>query len=295
MTGPPPLPAALDGRGDRPCLIVRDHNGQALAFVYCEDEPGRPRDEARRIALNIAKLPELLGEMDTVGWSQWLRRDETPTQGVTSRSCPSCCVSHKAATRNGGRRKLMTALLMSKLVTALFAACVVASKAADRPPSIGPAPPPRTAASEPTSMQCHGRAISPTPGTKFDEVSLFATFNYDQTREVALIDDRTGQKRESPFRQETPLGPDELDVLVNTGSLTVEKVGSPGTKVILRMLWQKAGMSQDFIGFAITLGYTSVLQVDSWDYGEAPKGTQMPFNFFDGLDTILYKGTCAAR
>ena len=50
-----------------PCFIVRDHNGQALAFVYCEDEPGRPldgqaadSDEARRIAANIAKLPALL-------------------------------------------------------------------------------------------------------------------------------------------------------------------------------------------------------------------------------------------
>jgi hypothetical protein len=47
------------------CFIVRDANGQALAFVYCEDEPGRrttgkllTRDEARRIAANIAKLPE---------------------------------------------------------------------------------------------------------------------------------------------------------------------------------------------------------------------------------------------
>ncbi len=49
------------------CFIVRDRDGQALAYVYYEDEPGRrgaakllTKDEARRIAANVAKLPDVL-------------------------------------------------------------------------------------------------------------------------------------------------------------------------------------------------------------------------------------------
>jgi hypothetical protein len=47
------------------CFVVTDSVGQKLAYVYFEEEPGRrsaakllTKDEARRIAVSIAKLPE---------------------------------------------------------------------------------------------------------------------------------------------------------------------------------------------------------------------------------------------
>jgi hypothetical protein len=60
-----PPPWSIEERQES--FIVKDANGQQLAYLYFEDEPQRQmsmkrlsRDEARGIAVNFVKLPDLL-------------------------------------------------------------------------------------------------------------------------------------------------------------------------------------------------------------------------------------------
>jgi len=62
-----PLPQSVEDIDA--AFVVKDSSEQKVAYAYYEDEPGRrsaakllTKDEARRIAVNIAKLPTSLAQ-----------------------------------------------------------------------------------------------------------------------------------------------------------------------------------------------------------------------------------------
>jgi hypothetical protein len=76
-SSPSRFPAPWTAEPQPNYYVVRDANRQQLAYVYYENEPGRrsaakllTKDEARRIAANIAKLPTMLRKANALGYYQ---------------------------------------------------------------------------------------------------------------------------------------------------------------------------------------------------------------------------------
>ena len=73
MTEPPRrLPALWTAEENQESFTIKDATGRSLAYVYFEEEAGRrsqlnrlTRDEARRVATAIARIPEAQGKPES--------------------------------------------------------------------------------------------------------------------------------------------------------------------------------------------------------------------------------------
>jgi hypothetical protein len=107
-------------------FIVRDHDGQALAYVYFEDEPGRraaanllTRDEAHRIEGNIAKIPRTGAAGRRRDWSESCHKQvaKPPHLGARPRARTTMHIRQNPTAGLSARAALLWIAVISVVMT----------------------------------------------------------------------------------------------------------------------------------------------------------------------------------